>query len=823
MKNSTSGWRTATSRVSESGLLRGWRQFRAERPFLSGITKWAGLGVLSILFYWFVVETNFLWLTGEMPDTADLANPELAVSSELYTADGKLLSKYYTENRTPVDTIADLPQHLIDALVATEDARFYEHNGIDPRAMAGVAVGMLSGSERGGGSTITQQLAKNLFKIRRKQGIARKGLLGYVPYLSKFVIKSKEWVTALKLERRYSKEEILLDYLNTVDYGSNAYGIKVAARTFFGKSPDSLSIQESAVLVGLQKATTTYNPHLNPDRSKERRNVVLRQMAKYGYLTSAEADSIAALPLVTTDARLVQEQLNAMGYEGYFKRYVSEYLTKWANDNEERLDLYTDGLKIITTIDSRVQAHAEEAVAESMKRLQRTFNSHWGRQNPWIYENGQEIPAFIDSVAKRTEYFKVLSKRFPNQPDSVWYYLKEVKRPVKVFSWDGEKELELSAYDSIAYYKRFLQAGMVSMEPATGQIKAWVGGLDYKYFKYDHVRQARRQPGSTFKPILYAAAIDGPRNLSPCFTIRDQPFRKEFEEGGEKKIWQPQNADGYFSYSNMSLRQALARSINSVAAQLTDLVTPDTVVHYAKKLGVTSPLDAVPSVGLGSSDVSLYDMVRAYSPFVNGGYRVDPVLVLRVEDRDGNVVVDFSEGTEKPRERVLREESAFLMRYMLQGGLEGGGTSSRLLWDFKGLRSNERTGVFGAKTGTTSNYSDGWFMAVTHNLVTGVWVGGDDRSIHFRGRGGEGAATALPIYKAFMERIVADPTLATYRPKPFPKPEQMGLAVTKDYNCSYSYTPRAASDSTDFEGGDSTYVEPLNDPILNPDTTGLGN
>jgi penicillin-binding protein 1A len=823
MKTSTSGSPSIRSRFLNSGLVRGWRRFRAERPFVSGVTKWSGLALLGLLFYWFVIETNFLYLTGEMPDTDDLANPELAVSSELYTADGKLLSKYYTENRTPVDTITDLPLHLIEALVATEDARFYEHNGIDPRAMAGVAVGMLSGGDRGGGSTITQQLAKNLFKIRRKQGVARKGLLGYVPYLSKFVVKSKEWVTALKLERRYPKDKILVDYLNTVDYGSNAYGIKVAARTFFNKSPDSLSVQESAVLVGLQKATTTYNPHLNPERSKDRRNVVLGQMAKYGYLTEAEADSIAELPLVTTDPRLVQEQLNAMGYEGYFKRYVSDFLNDWAEKNEERLDLYTDGLKIITTIDSRLQTHAEEAVAESMKRLQRTFNGHWGRQNPWIYENGQEIPAFIDSVAKRTEYFKVLSKRFPNQPDSVWHYLKKEKRPMKVFSWDGEKSMEMTAYDSIAYYKRFLQAGMVSMESATGQIKAWVGGLDYKYFKYDHVRQARRQPGSTFKPILYAAAIDGPRDLSPCFTIKDQPFRKEYEEDGEIKVWQPQNADGYFSYSNMSLRQALARSINSVAAQLTDLVTPDTVVQYAKKLGVTSPLAAVPSIGLGSSDVSLYDMVRAYAPFVNGGYRVDPVLVLRVEDREGNVIVDFSENADKNRERVLREESAFLMRFMLQGGLEGGGTSSRLLWDFKGLRSNERTGVFGAKTGTTSNYSDGWFMAVTHNLVTGVWVGGDDRSIHFRGRGGEGAATALPIYKTFMEHVVADPSLATYRPKPFPKPEQMRLAVVKEYNCAYTYTPRAESDSTSVEGGDSTYVPPVYDPILNPDTTGLGN
>ncbi|MBC7892147.1 MAG: transglycosylase domain-containing protein, partial [Sphingobacteriaceae bacterium] len=739
------------------------------------VGMWRGFVWLFVgaAIYLFCVETNFLYLTGEMPDTEELQNPKLAQSSEIFTADGVAIGKFFTENRTPVKEFKQLSPHLVNALVATEDFRFYQHSGIDFRALGGVALGLLRGDERGGGSTITQQLAKNLFKTRKKQGLARKGVLGYVPGLSKVVIKSKEWLTAVKLERNYTKEEILLWYLNTVDFGSNSYGIKVASKTFFNKEPDELNIQQAAVLVGLQKATTTYNPILNPKNSLKRRNVVLDQMAKYGYITHSVADSISNLPLGTEDYKVEQP---TAGSEGYFKRYIQEHLNKWAEENDEPLNLYTDGLRIVTTIDSRMQLKAEEAVQEGMKRLQRQFDNHWGKRNPWTDENGSELVGFIDTVARRSDRFKTLAKHFPNQPDSVWYYLKNRADTIKLFSWKGDDDNSITRvmtpYDSIAHYKKLLQAGMMSMEAQTGHIKAWVGGLDYDYFKYDHVRQGKRQPGSTFKPIVYCSAIDGPRNLSPCDRRKDEPFEIDYEENHEKKVWRPQNADGNFTYANMTLRQAMARSVNSVTARLTDEVRPDTVIQYARKLGITSYLQAVPSIGLGSFDVSLYEMVGAYGTFLNNGTFTEPLLVLRVEDRNGNLIKSF----EPERRQAIREESAFLMRYMLQGGLqEPGGTSSRLLWDFQGLPGgNVRYNLFGGKTGTTSNYSDGWFMCVTKELVTGVWVGGDDRSIHFRGKIGEGAQTALPLAKLFMEKVFADKALP-YKPKAFATAKELNL------------------------------------------------
>lgn len=798
-----------------------WLDRRIDRksPYYRVVLKlWRGFVWLFVAtaVYVFCLETNFLYLTGEMPNTEELQNPKLAQSSEIFTADGVPIGKFFTENRTPVKDFNELSPNLVNALIATEDARFYQHSGIDFRALGGVLVGIIRGDERGGGSTITQQLAKNLFKTRRKQGIARRGLLGSVPGLSKLVVKSKEWLTAIKLERNYTKDEILLWYLNTVDFGSNAYGIKVASRTFFNTSPDSLNVQQAAVLVGLQKATTTYNPILNPKNSLKRRNVVLDQMAKYGYITAPQADSLSRLPL-TTDYEVEQP---TAGSEGYFKRYIQEYLNKWAEDNEEPLNLYTDGLRIITTIDSRMQLKAEEAVAEGMKRLQRQFDNHWGSRNPWTDENGKEIVGFIDTVAKRSERFKSLTRHFPNQPDSVWHYFKTRKDTIKLFSWKGDEtnsiERYMTPYDSIAHYKKLLQAGMMCMEAPTGRIKAWVGGLDYDYFKYDHVRQGKRQPGSTFKPIVYTAAIDGPRDLSPCDRRKDEPFEVEYEEKGEKKMWRPKNADGNFTYANMTLRQAMARSVNSVTAHLTAEVKADTVVQYARKLGISSNLQPVPSIGLGSFDVSLYEMVAAYGVFLNGGTYTEPLLVLRIEDRNGNLVKEF----EPERRPAIREESAFLMRYMLQGGLqEPGGTSSRLLWDFRGLPGgNDRYNLFGGKTGTTSNYSDGWFMSITRDLVTGVWVGGDDRSIHFRGKIGEGAQTALPLAKLFYEKIFTDKNL-DYKPKAFPTPKEMELKLSKQYQCSPAYIPR--NDEGEFEGDSSDADEPIFEPEMPIDTTGL--
>jgi penicillin-binding protein 1A len=782
-------------------------------------TYWKIFGwtVFAGFFYLFCINTNFLYLTGEMPSVGELQNPKLSQSSEIYSADNVLMGKYFLENRTPIKNYQDLSPHLVHALVATEDSRFYQHSGIDFRALFGVAFGVITGaSERGGGSTITQQLAKNLFKTRKKEGVAKKGLFAYVPGLKTLVIKTKEWLTAVKLERYYTKEEIILWYLNTVDFGSNSYGIKVAAKTYFNTSPDSLNVQEAAVLVGMQKATNTYNPRRNYEKSLARRNTVLSRMVKYNYLSKNEYESVIKLPIVLK----VNEETPYDGTSNYFKTAVARALEKWADSSDVDLDLYRDGLKIKTTIDSRMQAYAETSVQEGMKALQKSFDNQWSGRNPWADEKGVEIPGFVDTVAKRTEYYKVLAKKYQNNSDSIWHYMKNVKRKMWVYSRNGagEEQMTMSAYDSIVYYKRFLQAGMMSMDPFTGHIKAWVGGLDYQYFKYDHVSQGRRQPGSTFKPFVYTAAIDGPKDMSPCSQIKDAPFEKEYEENGEKKVWRPQNADGRFSYATMSLRRAMARSINSCAARLTDEVGPDSVAWYAKQMGIKSPIAPVASIGLGSNDVTLLEMVGAYGCFLNEGTFTEPMLVVEIQDRNGNVIHTF----EPERRQAIRKESAQLMRYMLEGGLEEQGGTSQNLWSFKDLfgGKDRYKSRFAGKTGTTSNHSDGWYMGLISNLVTGTWVGGDDRSIHFKsGQYGEGAKTALPLFGRYMTKIVNDPSLQAYHPIPFEKLDPK--RISKEFNCTSAYIPRADTlyyDST-YVRPDSIVLPPIRPAETKPDTT----
>ncbi|RAJ94582.1 penicillin-binding protein 1A [Larkinella arboricola] len=763
------------------------------------------LGFVLALLYVLTLETNFLNLTGEMPSVEELKNPKVAQSSEIYSYDKVLLGRFFTENRTPIN-YEDLPKPLIDALLATEDIRFYEHSGIDPRSLGRAAYGVLTGNSAGGGSTITQQLAKNLFKTRRRQS---RGWLYNVPLLRTFILKTKEWLMAVKLERNFSKDQILTMYFNTVDFGSNAYGIKTAARTYFSKSPEDLNVQEAAVLVGLQKATTTYNPLIkrNFQKSLNRRNVVISQMEKYGYLTKPQADSIKKLPLKT---RFSPDNPYA-GPANYFKNAVVEVVKKWGEENG--YDLYTDGLKIYTTVDSRMQALAEQAVTEKMKQLQRIFDTHWTGRNPWTDENGKEIPDFLDKVAQRTERYKALQIKYPNQPDSVSYYMKVKKDSMTVFSWNGPRKMYMTPMDSIAYYKRFLQAGMVAMDPHTGFIRTWVGGLNYEFFKYDHVKQGKRQPGSTFKPFVYATVIDDSTiNLSPCDRRRDEPFRKEYiNEKGQQDYWAPKNSAGTFSYSNMTLRRAMARSINSVTAQLTnDVATPERVVEYAHRIGIQSPLAAVPSVGLGSSDVSLYEMVAAYCTFANKGVYTEPLIVTRIEDRDGKLIEEFV----PQKKQAIREESAFLMLHMLKGGLEEPGGTSQNLWSFDLFKNRNQVG---GKTGTTSNNSDGWFMGVTRDLVVGAWVGGDDRSIHFRTTDlGEGAKTALPLVGRFLEKAYQDKSLKLYQ-GPFDKPT---VKITKDYlNCPGGYEEEE-EDSDTMDIGipeDSLFVAPAPPQPIEPD------
>ncbi len=729
---------------------------------------WAGL--LAFVLYFKAVEYNFLYLFGEMPSIESLESPKMPSASALYTADGVLLGRYFKENRTPV-TYEQLSPHLIDALIATEDVRFHEHSGIDLKAIAAVAVSILGGDPRGG-STLTQQTVKNLFKMRGKES---RGLLGGVPILGGLIIKTKEWITAINLEKNFTKEEIMTMYLNTVDFGNNAFGIYTAAKTFFNTTPKSLNLQQSALLVGLLKATTYYNPFRNYNRAFRRRNTVFSQMQRYGYLSANQYDSLAKLPIKT---KLTVEN-SEEGAGTYFKNVMNTYLEEWCKQNG--YDLYADGFKIYTTIDSRMQNLAEEAVAEKIESLQKVFDNHWKGLVPWTNKRGEVIPNYIEAAAQSTAWYKDLAKKYAGKPDSIQLYLNKPKR-MKVFSWNGEIDTLLSPLDSIRYYKKFLHAGLMTLDPYSGNIKAWVGGINYKHFKYDHVMQAKRQPGSTFKPIMYAAAIDS-MGYSPCSRMIDAPVYVRYKEKGEDKSWIPHNADWIFSYDTMTLRHAMGRSINSVAAKLTELIGWTTVAHYARRMGITSKLEEVPSIALGSSNVSLYEMVGAYGTFLNEGVWTEPMFITRIEDKNGKVIHRFI----PKRFAALKPESAFLMTYMLQGSLqEPMGTSGFLYGYPKLFGGNE----IGGKTGTSTSNADGWYFGITKDLVTGVWVGGDDRSIHFRnGSIGEGGRTALPIFATFMEKVYSNPELGITKGA-FAKPS---VKITKSYFCPTRAKPKPDS------------------------------
>ncbi len=707
-----------------------------------------------VLFVW-MVSIDFLGLFGSLPDFKALENPESEIASELYSADGVLLGQYYRENRSPV-SFEELSPNLVNALIATEDVRFQDHSGIDMTAMLRVIFkSLLLGQGAGGGSTLSQQTAKNLFKTRTE---ASQGILSSVPGVRMLIIKTKEWIVATQLEKAYTKNEILTLYLNTSEFGSNAYGIKTAAKTFFNKTPEELTIQESAVLVGLFKAPSYYSPVYNPENSLRRRNTVLGQMKKNNLLTDAAYDSISKLPIELDYSVANQNK----GLATYFREIIKADLLRWAKENLKSdgssYDLYGDGLRIYATIDSRMQRYAEEAVNEQMKVLQAKFYKEMGSRDPWIDANNQVIPNFIEDRVRSTDAYRNLRRRYENDPDSINIKLNE-KKQMKVFSWDkGEVDTLMSTMDSMRYYKKFLQAGFMSMDPHTGQIKAWVGGLDHKYFKFDHVKRSKRQPGSTFKPFVYAAAIEN--GYSPCYSVIDQPV--EVYIPGQP-AWSPANADGKFSYKKMTIRKAMAQSVNSITAYMMKKLSPKIVVETARRLGVTSDLEEVPSLALGVNDVSIYEMVGAFGTFVNKGEHTTPFYIDRIEDKNGNVIQQFT-----PKKRAaMSEEHAYLMLYMLRGGFEEeSGTSQGVPWALR--EGNE----LGGKTGTTQNASDGWYMGVSKDLVSGTWVGGDDRAIHFRSwADGQGGRTARPIWVKFMEKVYADKNLG-YTKGPFPRPER---------------------------------------------------
>jgi len=741
---------------------------RLKNPFL----RYFVYLVYFIIILFCAVELNFLWLFGYSPDTNDIKNPTMSLASDVYTADGKLIGRYYKENRSPVD-FQKISPNLIHALVVTEDARFYQHGGVDFYGLFSSMVSTATG-ERRGASTITQQLAKNLFQTRKKK---YQGPISHVPVLRTVAYKFKEWLTAFQIERVYNKNEILTLYFNTVPFGNNSFGIKTASLKYFDKNPDRVNPAEAATLIGMLKATSTYNPIKNPEKSKERRNVVLSQMEKYGFITKDEFNRYSSTP-IKLDLSYVENESQG---DSYIRAAVDKWLEKWCNDND--YDLYRDGLKIYTTIDSRLQQYAEEAVAEKMKMLQKRFEGVWGKENPWRTLDGKEIIDFPQKAVQRLPIYNLLEKKFKNNQDSVDAYFNRKKR-MQVFTWKGDQDTTFSTFDSIKYYARLLNTGMMTIEPSTGKIKVWVGGINHQYFKYDHVNQAKRQAGSTFKPFAYCAAIDN--GLTPCDKFTDKPVSiKYINNLGKQDIWQPNNADFRFSYNEMSLRWAMGKSVNSITAQVTEKVGWDKVVEYAHKCGIESHLESVPSVSLGSNDVSVYEMVRAYSTFLNKGRRLDPVLVAKITDNNGNVLAEFK----AKNTPVLSEETAWLMLYMFRGGMDEPGGTSQALWEYNDLWKSGNNQI-GGKTGTSSGYADGWYMGITKDLVTGIWVGADERSVHFKtSQTGEGSRTALPIFGLFMEKVYDDPK-SGYKRGPFPKPWSK---ITKTYDCP---TPRIKADTT---------------------------
>jgi penicillin-binding protein 1A len=741
--------------------------------------------VYFVILFFCAIELNFLWLFGYSPDMRDIKTPTQQFASEVYTADGKLIGRFYKENRSPVE-YKDISPNLINALVATEDVRFYKHGGVD---FIGFASGLVSTAkgDRRGASTITQQLAKNLFNTRKRKS---QGLVKYIPGIKTVVFKCKEWLTAYKIEHQYTKQQILTLYLNTVPFGNNSYGIKTATLKYFNKMPNQVTPAEAATLIGMLKATSTYNPRVYPQRALERRNVVLAQMLKYNYLNKVGYDTSSKQP-ITLDGSYVDK--TGQG-DSYIRHAVERWLDKWCKDNG--YDLYEDGLKIYTTIDSKLQQYAEEAVADKMRMLQRRFNNLWGDKNPWRDSKGVEIKDFLLKAEQRLPIYKLLSKKYNGDTTQINAYFEKKKR-MSVFTWKGDQDTTFSSVDSIKYYTRILNTGMMTMEPSTGKIKVWVGGIDHKYFNYDHVNQSKRQAGSTFKPFAYVTALDN--GFTPCDKFTDKRVSIKFKDNGKDDVWEPNNADFNFSGREMSLRWAMGKSVNSITAQVTEHVGWDKIVDYAHKIGIESPLKSVPSVSLGSNDVSVFEMVRAYSTFLNKGQKVDPLLVTKITDQKGDVIQEFT----LKAEQVLSEETAWLMLYMFRGGMEEPGGTSQALWEYPGLW--KKNNQIGGKTGTSSDYVDGWYMGITKDLVTGIWVGADDRSVHFTtSETGEGSHTALPIFGEFMEKVYADAN-SGYTYGPFPKP---WVKITKEYNCP---TPQQYA-------RDTTETDSTNMPI---DTSGV--
>ena len=683
-----------------------------------------------VLFIWIVVLGPLFLLSGlmffaykgwvgeQLPSFEELENPKSALASEIISSDQQLLGKYFIENRTNAHYY-ELSPNVIQALKATEDIRFEEHSGVDLR---GLLRAVFRAGTAGGGSTITQQLAKNLFHEKPGNKIER------------VIQKIQEWIIAVRLERRYTKEEIMAMYLNTVEFSSNAFGIKSAARTYFGKGPDSLNVQESALLVGMLQAPTRYNPVRNPKNSFARRNVVLGQMKKYDFLTEEAFDSISALPI---RLNYHQEDHN-FGLATYFREVMREELLKWCkehinNSTGKPYSLYTDGLRIYTTIDSRMQRYAEEALREHLTEKQKQFFEHWKGKEPW-----KEHPEVVTEGMKRSDRYITMKAAGASDKEIQKAFNK--KTEMTIFSWKGPIDTVMTPLDSVKYHKKILQGGFMAMEPQTGYVRAWVGGNDYRFFKYDHVKAGRRQVGSTFKPFLYTLAMQ--EGYSPCYKVPNARVYFDLPTG---ETWSPENADAKYG-GMLTLKEGLAESVNCVSAYLMKQFGPQAMIEICRKMGITAPIDAVPAICLGTPDVSVYEMVGADCSFANKGVWTEPTYITRIEDKNGNILQEFV-----PRKvEAINEETAYLMLNLMQGVVQFG-TGARLRGQYK------LPYPIAGKTGTTQNQSDGWFMGITPDLAAGCWVGCEDRIVHFRTLElGQGARTAMPIWALFMQKVYAD-------------------------------------------------------------------
>lgn len=736
------------------------------------------IGILSIVV---IVSLAANGGFGPLPTFEEIENPKSNVATQIISSDGELLGKFYLDNRSHAE-YKDLSPHLVNALVATEDERYYDHSGIDFEALARAVAKMGKG---GGGSTITQQLAKQLFHDPAPNIVARIGQ------------KFKEWVISVQLERQYTKEEIIAMYLNQVDYLYNADGIRTAAAIYFNKATDSLSLEESAVFVGMLKNPSYYNPKINMERMIRRRNTVYYQMQRNNMLSQAQFDSLKERPIELKYTR----QGHRDGMAPYFREFLRQYMKKWIADNPKpdgsEYNLYTDGLKIYTTLDSRMQQYAEEAVNEHMSNLQRVFfkMEKNRRQAPFHNLTDGAIEDLIGAAMRKTPRFRKMKANDVSM-DSI---MKVFYTPINmsVFAWGGDIDTLMSPWDSIRYYKHFYQSGLMSVEPQTGFIKAWVGGIDYRHFQYDHVKQGKRQVGSLFKPFVYTTAIRQ-KGYSPCFEVPN--VRTCIEKGKYDllKDWCPKNSDGEYG-GVYSLKDALAGSVNTVTTYLMKQVGPEPVIRLLREMGVTDEIPLQPSIALGTVDLSVYDMVGSYTTFANKGVYTEPIFITRIEDRNGVILEEISPQTNE----VMSEQDAYVVLDLLKG-VTTSGTGARLKSRWGNYMNDVVTGFpwafsnpIAGKTGTTQNNADGWFMGVVPNLITGVWGGCEDRSAHFGATYyGQGATVSLPVWALYMQKCYADEELKISK-EDFEKPFD---PISIELNCERYNSALPAIDSTETDG-----------------------